>query len=151
MTENRQVLDHCVTCQFPINPVDAASKHSFIGHTIPAMQKNNIGILAMKSLADGRFFAKKQMKERTIWTSDNPVVPNVLSIEECIHFSLSLPIATLITGAEIPEYVQDKADMVRRFSSQPESYRKDLAGKVADFAEAGEVEYYKNKELRMQN
>lgn len=149
MIENKTVQDACTTCQFPINPVDAASKHSFIKKALPKLLDSNMGILAMKSLADGRFFANKEMNGKTTWNSDNPVVPAALSIEECISFVLSLPVSVLITGAEKPEYVEEKADMVKRFSTLSSEQRLVLADKVAAFAEEGKVEYYKNKELRL--
>lgn len=148
MTDNRAVLNNCVACQFPINPVDAASKHSFIEEAVPQMLKYKMGILAMKTLADGRFFARKEMNGKVKWKSENPVIPAVLSIEECIHFALSLPVSVLITGAEVPEYVEEKAAMVRRFSSLHESQRQELIDKVADFADEGKIEYYKNSDLR---
>lgn len=148
MTEHEAVRNACVACQFPINPVDAAAKHSFVETTIPQMLKNNIGILAMKTLADGRFFAHKEMNGKVRWTSDDPVVPNALSIKDCISFALSLPISVLITGAENPEFVEEKANMVRSFSKLSENQRLALVEKVAGFAQEGKVEYYKNKELR---
>jgi len=148
MTENETVRQACSTCQFPINPVDAASKHSFIEHTLPALQKNKISVLAMKTLADGRFFGSKMVNGKETWTLDKPVVPDVISIEECIHFALSLPISVLITGAENPQLVEEKASMVRNFSRLSEKQRLALADKVASFAEAGNVEYYKNRDLR---
>lgn len=149
MTEHAEVLAACSTCQFPINPVDAAANHSFIGTTLPKMLENDIGILAMKTLADGRFFASKTMNGKSIWKSGNPVVPAALSIEDCIGFALSLPISVLITGAENPELVSEKAEMVRRFTKFSETQRLALADKVAAFAGEGRVEYYKNKDLRL--
>lgn len=149
MTEHQAVRDACTACQFPINPVDAASKHSFLKKAIPRLLDCNMGILAMKSLADGRFFARKEMNGQVKWTSDNPVVPAALSVEECISFTLSLPVSVLITGAEKPEYVEEKASMVRRFSALSAEQRLALADKVADFAGEGKVEYYKNKDLRL--
>jgi len=68
--------------------------------------------------------------------------------EECIRFALSLPISVLITGAEIPEYVEDKVAIVKRFSAMTEAQRMALVEKVAAFAEEGNVEYYKNEDLR---
>ena len=149
MLEHQAVLDSCVSCQFPINPVDAASKHSFIAEALPKMVDNNIGILAMKTLADGRFFAEKEMNGKVKWTSDKPVVPDALSIADCINFALSLPITTLITGAENPEFVREKASMVRNFTALSANQRIALADKVSAFAEEGKVEYYKNKNLRL--
>lgn len=148
MTENQAARDICTACQLPVNPVDAASKHSFIKKTIPRLLDCDIGILAMKSLADGRFFARKEMNGAVKWTSDTPVIPGTLSIEECISFTLSLPVSVLITGAEKPEYVEEKAAMVRRFTARSTEQRLALAERVADFADAGEVEYYKTEELR---
>ena len=150
MLENKAVRDACTCCQFPINPVDAASPHSFVERVIPKLMEADMGILAMKTLADGRFFASKEMNGEVKWTSDNPVIPNALSMEECIMFTLSMPITVLITGAEKPEYVEEKAAMVRRFSAFSSAHRMALVEKVAAFAEEGEVEYYKSKELRKQ-
>lgn len=148
MTERKEVRDACTSCQFPINPVDAASRHSFVEQSIPKLLDSNIGILAMKTLADGRFFAHKEMNGKVKWSSENPVIPNALSVEECISFALSMPISVLITGAENPEFVEEKAAMVKRFSALSSEQRLALAQKVAIFAEEGKVEYYKNKELR---
>ncbi len=92
---------------------------------------------------------KAQQEGKGKWTSDNPVVPGSLSVEECISFTLSLPVSVLITGAEKPEYVEEKASMVRRFSALSAEQRLALADKVADFAGEGKVEYYKNKDLRL--
>jgi aryl-alcohol dehydrogenase-like predicted oxidoreductase len=148
MTEHKAVLDACTACQMPVNPVDASSEHSFIGKTMPKLLKNDIGILAMKTLADGRFFSTKDRNGDVVWTSDNPVVPNVLSVEECTLFALSLPVAVLIIGAEIPEYVSDKVAIAKRFTALTREQRMALVEKVAVFAEEGEVEYYKNEDLR---
>ncbi len=148
MLENETVRKNCVTCQFPVNPVDAAAKHSFIGTTMPKMVENNIAVLAMKSLADGRFFATKTMNGKVTWTDKNPVIPDALSVEACIHFTLSMPVSVLITGAETPELIEEKASMVNRFAALSETARKELVEKAARFAEEGKVEYYKNEELR---
>lgn len=136
------------TTQFPISPVDAAAQHSFITNVLPAATEKKIGILAMKTLADGRFFASKTMNEKVAWTTADPIVPNVLSIADCIYFALSLPVSVLITGAEKPEFVHEKANLVRRFQALSADDRKKLIEKVARFATAGEVEYYKSKALR---
>jgi aryl-alcohol dehydrogenase-like predicted oxidoreductase len=148
MLEHKEALDACVACQMPINPVDAASQHSFIGDAMPKLLDNNVGVLAMKTLADGRFFATKERNGKSIWTSDNPVIPTPLTVEECIHIALSLPITVLITGCDSPEHVEEKAALAKRFTSLTEQQRMALVEKVAAFAESGTVEYYKNKELR---
>jgi len=49
-TENMDVWD---AAQMPVNPLDAASPHSFTALVLPELMKRNIGVLAMKTLADG--------------------------------------------------------------------------------------------------
>jgi len=135
-------------CQFPINPVDAAARHSFIREVLPQAEKNGIGVLAMKTLADGRFFAAKQMQDREVWRTENPIVPGVVTIEDCFAFALSLPVAVLITGAEKPEFVRDKARIVRNLQKMTDEERAALAHRVSAFAAAGSIEYYKAPDLR---
>ena len=48
------------TVQMPVNLVDYASEHSFVKQVIPEALEQNLGILAMKTLADGRFFKRKE-------------------------------------------------------------------------------------------
>jgi aryl-alcohol dehydrogenase-like predicted oxidoreductase len=136
--------DVFATCQLPINPVDAGAEDSFIGSVLPRLVEQQYGILAMKTLADGRFFAKKIMNGRTVWESDDPVTPNRLSIADCIHFALSLPISVLITGAENPKLLVEKADLVRKFQKLSDSERTALIKRVSNDSAAGKVEYYKS-------
>lgn len=138
-----------LTCQHPVSPVDAASRHSFISNTLPVLQKKGVAILAMKTLADGRFFGTKIGADgKPQWETQDPVVPNLLSLADCIHFVLSLPISVLISGAEKPEFIRDKATLVRSFQTLSEDDRKALVAKVAGIASAGVVEYYKANELK---
>lgn len=148
MLESKAVRDACTSCQFPINPVDAGSAHSFTEQVIPKLMDADVGILAMKTLADGRFFAEKKVNGEVKWTSGHPVIPNVLSIEDCIMFTLSLPISVLITGAENPGLIEEKAAIVRRFAKMTVDDRMEIVKKVAAFSEAGTVEHYKSKKLR---
>ncbi len=148
MLKDEKVRAACICCQLPVNPVDAASPHSFVERAVPKLLEAGMGILAMKTLADGRFFARKVMNGRVRWNSDHPVVPDVLSVEDCILFALSMPISVLITGAEEPSLVEEKAAMVRRFTKMDAARRMQIVKKVAGFADEGKVEYYKAKELR---
>jgi aryl-alcohol dehydrogenase-like predicted oxidoreductase len=136
------------TCQMPVNPVDAAAKRSFLLEVLPELRRHGFGVLAMKTLADGRFFDQKRMNDRVVWTSGNPVIPTKLSIPDCIHFALSLPVSVLITGAEDPAFVREKARLLRQHTGMTRNERLALAERVADFAAAGQVEYYKAPEIR---
>ncbi|MEM6821362.1 MAG: aldo/keto reductase, partial [Verrucomicrobiota bacterium] len=73
-------------CQFPVNPVDVSANGSFITQVLPEAQNRNLGLIAMKSLADGRFFAEKFVKGKQRWKTEDPIVPHQLTIQDCIHF-----------------------------------------------------------------
>jgi len=135
-------------CQFPINPVDMVSGHSFGREVLPKAQAANYGILAMKTLADGRFFAETQVNGTVSWTTKDPIVPGRLTVRDCLFFALSQPIAVVITGAEKPEFLREKSAMLEEFRNLSSDALAELSSKVKAFAEAGEVEYYKAQELR---
>lgn len=136
--------DSFATCQMPVNPVDAGAANSFIESVLPGLMERQYGVLAMKTLADGRFFSQKIKNERTVWETDDPVVPTRLSVADCIHFVLSLPISVLITGAENPTLLTEKAGLVRKFQKLSDSDRATLIERVSDDSTAGRVEYYKS-------
>ena len=131
------------TAQMPVNVLDANSDYSFISSVMPELIKKEYGILAMKTLADGRFFAKKQLKEKTIWETESPVVPDYVSIEEAMQFTWSMPISTLITGAENAQLLQEKIDFAKRLIELKESDRLALISKIDKYPQPAKVEYYK--------
>jgi aryl-alcohol dehydrogenase-like predicted oxidoreductase len=130
-------------CLFPVNVMDAGVTHSFIQQVMPRLIDRKMGLLAMKTLADGRFFPKKVQNGRVIWDTDKPVVPNVISIEEALAFAWSLPISVLITGAENPELLREKAVLARQFQKLSQQEKDALIHKVAELPNKGKVEYYK--------
>lgn len=130
------------TIQMPINVVDATHDH-FINTVLPLAMDQNLGILAMKTMADGRFFGKKMRGNDIQWETDNPVIPNRLSIKEALYFVWSLPVSVLITGAENEQFIKEKIKLAKGFSSFDEAQRNKLINKVADLAELGKIEYYK--------
>lgn len=128
------------TAQMPINPIDAAADDSFIKKVVPTVTDRNIGLLAMKTLADGRFFSKK---ERAGWTSDNPVVPDHIQIKDSLYFAWSLPVSVLITGPDNADMLREKIQMARDFSKLNKRQRNKIVSRVQQFAN-GDVEYYKS-------
>ncbi len=126
----------------PVNVLDQ-SYFSFTENVMPESLYRNIGIMAIKSLADGRFFAKK---ERAGWTSDDPLIPNYMSIKEAMHFVWSLPVSVLISGNENATYMREKIALARSFVKLSEAQRMALVEKVKDFAQTGKIEYFKKKE-----
>ena len=129
------------TCQMPVNVVDP-SYHSFIKQVLPELQERRIALLAMKTLADGRFFGEKRMGTRTVWQTKAPIVPNRLSVAEALYFAWSLPISVLITGAENAGLIREKIALAKSFSALDGAAREHLIAKVADLAD-GKVEYFK--------
>jgi predicted aldo/keto reductase-like oxidoreductase len=128
--------------QMPINVIDSHF-HSFIKNVLPVAVERNFGILAMKTLSDGRFFKEKKQLESIQWESDDPIVPNYISVREALYFVWSLPISVLITGAENKKLILEKIELARNFTTLSDNDRDELINRV--FEKAGNnIEYYKN-------
>jgi len=137
MLERTNILE---TCQMPINCFDPNYK-SFINNVLPTLVDQQLGILAMKTLSNGGFFGGTSHYEG----GDNPkIIPNVVSVREAIHFVWSLPISTLITGANDVEMLQEKIDLAKSFKKMDEKSRMDLVDRVGNAVlEGAKVEFYK--------
>ena len=98
----------------------------------------------MKTLADGRFFPKKVKLDKVQWETDDPVVPGCASVRQALHFVWSLPVSVLITGAENVDLMREKIGLARDFVALTQQDRQALIDKVADLAEDGKIEYFKN-------
>ncbi len=144
---HKQMLDRTAdddifeTVQMPINVIDSHF-HSFIKNVLPIAIERNFGVLAMKTLSDGRFFKEKKLKDRVLWTSDDPLIPNYISVQEALYFAWSLPVSVLITGAENKELLEEKIELAKSFTDLSAANRQALVDKV--FEKAGnQIEYYK--------
>ncbi len=142
MLEKTKGSDIFDTVLMPVNVLDQ-TYFSFTKNVLPTALDRNMGILAIKSLADGRFFAKK---EEAGWTSADPLIPNYLSIKEAMHFVWSLPVSVLISGNENATFMREKIALARSFSKLTEEQRTALIDKVSNIALTGKLEYYKRKE-----
>ena len=138
-TKDNDIFD---TVLMPVNVLDQ-SYFSFTQNVLPEALKRNLGITSIKSLADGRFFASK--KEAN-WRTDNPLIPNYLSIKDAMHFVWSLPVSVLISGNENAMFMREKIALARSFTKLSEDERMSLIEKVKELAQKGNIEYYKNKE-----
>ncbi len=137
-TANHDIFE---TIQMPVNAIDLHF-HSFIKNVLPSAIERNFGVLAMKTLSDGRFFKEKKVLDKTQWKSKDPIIPNYISIKEALNFVWSLPVSVLITGAEKKEYIEDKINLAKNFIKYSENDRYKLLDKV--IVKAGnEIEYYK--------
>lgn len=128
------------TVQMPVNPVDAASNLSFVREVMPQLVEQGIGVLAMKTLADGRFFARKNMHD---WKTDHPLIPDRITVADVMNFVWSLPVSTLITGAENREFIEEKVQLARLFKELEEKQRSAIVQRVSDLSLYGPMEYYK--------
>ena len=142
MLERTKESDIFDTVLMPVNVLDQ-TYFSFTKNVLPKALERNMGILSIKSLADGRFFARK---EQANWTTQDPLIPNYLSIKEAMHFVWSLPVTVLISGNENATFMREKIAIARSFAKLSEDQKSSLINKVADIALAGKVEYYKVKE-----
>jgi len=143
MLEKTKESDIFDTVLMPVNVLDQ-TYFSFTENIMPKALDRNMGILAIKSLADGRFFAKN---EQAGWTTDDPIIPNYLSIKEAMHFVWSLPVSVLISGNENATFMREKIALARSFAKLTEDQKLNLIDKVKHIALTGKVEYFKKKEV----
>jgi hypothetical protein len=108
--------------------------------------KNDLGLLAMKTLADGRYFAKKEVNGKVRWETEDPVIPGHISIKEALYFSWSLPVSVLITGAENKEFLQEKITLAREFVKLSDDEKSQILEKASKAHDRDKVEYYKRIE-----
>ena len=130
--------DTMQACQMPVNAFDPNYK-SFINNVMPQLIEKNIAPIAMKTLANGGFFGGTS---HFMHGNKPKIVPNVLTVEEALYFSWSLPVSVLVTGADDAQMLKEKIDLAKKFKAFHEDKRLELVEKVADF-DGQFVEYYK--------
>ena len=133
-----QSTDVYMTCQMPVNVADMSYK-SFIRNVMPTLVERDMGVIAMKTLANGGFFGGTNHGEH----GPNPrVVPHRVEIREALHFVWSLPVSVLVTGPDDVSQLKQKIEIAKSFEGMDEEARSALVAKVADLA-GGTVEFYK--------
>lgn len=129
-----------VSAQMPVNPADPHHT-SFVTQALPAAVAAGVGVLAMKTLAFGRFFGGNQGWART-HVSVPPAIPDALSLAEVFGFVWSLPITTLISGMESEEQVVENAALARKSWALEPAERQRLVDAMEPFAGL-DLEFYK--------
>jgi predicted aldo/keto reductase-like oxidoreductase len=117
------------TAQLPLNVMDAHYR-SFAKLVVPELVKQNIGILGMKSLANG------------ILLRSNTVTPI-----ECLHYALNLPTSVVITGIDSMEILDQAFEAARTFQPMDEQQERSLLAKTAAAASRGEYEPFKTSSI----
>jgi len=127
--------------QMPVNPADPHYE-SFVTHVVPKCLEAGIGVLAMKTLAYGRFFGGNKGWRRTE-VSVKPIIPAVLSVEDVFGFVWSLPTTSLVSGMESVQQVSQNAAIARKTWNWSQAERQKRIDAVAPFA-GPDLEFYKS-------
>lgn len=115
--------------QMPLNVMDAHYR-SFEKEVLPALVKQNIGVLGMKSMAN-----------RILLTSKT-VTPL-----ECLHYALNLPTSVVITGIDSMEILDQAFEAARTFRPMSGREVASLLAKTLEAATTGEFEPFKTTSL----
>jgi len=115
--------------QMPLNVMDAHYR-SFEKQVVPELVKLKIGILGMKSMANGIL-----LKSKTV----TPV--------ECLHYALSLPTSVVITGIDSMEILNQAFAAADSFHPLSDEEREALLQKTRDAAAKGEFEPFKTSSI----
>jgi aryl-alcohol dehydrogenase-like predicted oxidoreductase len=117
------------TVQMPLNVMDAHYR-SFEHLVLPELVKQNIGVLGMKSLANGIILQS-----------------NTVTAIECLHYALNLPTSVVITGVDSLERLEQAFTAARTFRPMSEAQVKALLAKTAQAASRGEFELFKTTSI----
>lgn len=124
--QNGYVFD---TVQMPLNLFDAHYR-SFAKLVVPELVKKGIGILGMKSMANGIL-----LKSKTV----TPI--------ECLHYALNLPTSVVITGVDSMEILEQAFEAVSTFHSMNDVELQPILAKTAAAAAGGVFEPFKTTSL----
>ncbi len=103
------------TVQLPVNLVDPHYL-SFVRQVIPEAVKYNIGILAMKTTANGILLEDK-----------------VATIKECLYFAWSQPVSTLVSGMDSIEQLKENVTFAQQFKNLSEKDQSKLLARTESF------------------
>ena len=117
------------TVQMPLNVMDAHYR-SFEKLVVPELVKLEIGVLGMKSMANGIL-----LKSKTV----TPI--------ECLHYALSLPTSVVITGIDSMEILDQAFEAVESFHPLSDDERDALLAKTREAAATGRFEPFKTSSI----
>jgi aryl-alcohol dehydrogenase-like predicted oxidoreductase len=115
--------------QMPLNVMDAHYR-SFEKQVLPELVKRKIGILGMKSMANGIL-----LKSKTVTPT------------ECLHYALSLPTSVVITGIDSIEILDQAFAAAESFHPFSTENREGLLRKTQSAAAKGEFEPFKTSSI----
>ncbi len=109
----------------PINVLDYHYR-SFSKQILPILVRRKIGVIGMKSLTGGGILRIGSLRP-----------------EECIRFTLSQPISTLVSGMDSMEILKKNLTIASRFSPMTEQEKNGLLERSKPYAKNAEYEWYK--------
>lgn len=104
------------TMQMPLNPIDYHQR-SFQRQVLAELVKRDIGVIAMKTSADGRLLRS-----------------GVCTAAECHAYVWSLPVSLAVVGMERPSLVRENARYARKLEALSDTERRTLLDRVASKA-----------------
>jgi aryl-alcohol dehydrogenase-like predicted oxidoreductase len=114
------------SCQLPLNCFDASFR-SFERRVLPELNRRGIAAIGMKSLGgDARSVKAK-----------------AVTAEEAIRYTLSLPIATLVSGIDTMRVLRQNLGIAQEFRPMTNRERQALLRRAAPSARDGRFELYK--------
>jgi tyrosyl-tRNA synthetase len=113
----------------PLNVMDAHYR-SFEKLVLPELAKQKIGVLGMKSMANG------------IILKSNTVTP-----VECLHYALNLPTSVVITGCDTIAVLEQALNAVHTFRRMSPAEVQALLSKTKAAASHGEFELFKTTSI----
>jgi uncharacterized protein len=114
------------SCQMPLNVLDA-HWNSFEREILPICQQQGIAIIGMKSFAGGNLLK-----------NGVDVTP-----QEALRYSMSLPVATVVSGMDSMEVLEQNLAVARSFSPMGDEERSALLARTAASAKDGKYELFK--------
>ena len=117
------------TVQMPLNLMDAHYR-SFEKTVLPELVRRRIGVLGMKSMAQGSI-----LKSKTV------------TAEECLRYALSLPTSVVITGIDSMKILKQALEVARTFRPLSEAELDALRARTRDAAAGGDYELFKTSSL----
>jgi predicted aldo/keto reductase-like oxidoreductase len=112
--------------QMPLNPFDA-NFSSFEQKVLPVLNQRGVAALAMKPIGG----------------HGEPVQKGVFTADELIRYSMSLPVATTITGVSDPHILDQNLKIAQGFTPFSESEMQALRQRAKPYAADGHFELYK--------
>jgi aryl-alcohol dehydrogenase-like predicted oxidoreductase len=112
--------------QMPLNPFDA-NFFSFEQKVLPRLNQQGIAPLAMKPICG----------------HGDPIQKGVFTAEELLRYSMSLPVATTLTGVENLEILAQNLAIAQNFTKMSDSEMQALRERAKPYAGDGRFELYK--------